>query len=82
MSDVEMVELTLKLPKGIVDFLRASVENLDEWLAREIVDHIHGQLDADVFFDPKETVKKYNLMAVFKKYDLSVSSYLDPDEPY
>ncbi len=76
---METVDVTLKLPKCLADFLNAHVENLEEWLVDEIVNHVHGQLEAEVFFNPKEAVKKYNLMPLFNAHEITVSSVIDPD---
>jgi len=57
----EYVEVTLRLPKSIVNLLKEEAD-----------------LEADVFGDPKELVKKHNLMPIFRKYGIPVSSYVEP----
>jgi len=77
MSEKE-VEVTLRLPKSIVNLLKDVSENVEEYLAREIIGVIEADLEADVFGDPKQLVKKHNLMPIFRKYGVSVSSYVEP----
>ena len=81
MSEIETVEMTLKLPKGIVDFLKDMGENVDEYLVRAIVCDIAAGLEADAFWNPKYLVKKHNLMPAFKHYDAGPSSYINPEVP-
>ena len=85
MSKEETVEVTIKVPKAIVEFLRALGENVlgekpEEYMVRQIVDSIAADLEADAFFDPKEFVRKFNLLPVFEKYGVSPSCHIDPRE--
>jgi len=79
MSKQETVEVTLKLPKAIVDFLKAMGVDVEEYLTRTIVDNVEADLEADTFYYPKQLVEKHNLMPVFRKFNISVSNYINPE---
>jgi len=64
----ETVEVTLKLPKVVVDFWRDQKDNLEEGLAAEIVDLCYAALEA---VTPGMIADKYpGLRETFKKYGL------------
>jgi len=75
----ETVEVTLKLPKALIDFLNAMDVNVEEYLVLTIVDNIAADLEADTFHYPKQLVEKHNLMPVFRRFNVSVSNYIDPE---
>jgi len=79
MSKQETVEVTLKLPKAIVDLLNAVDVNVEEYLVHNIVGVIEADLEADTFYYPKQLVEKHNLMPVFREFNISVSSYVNPE---
>lgn len=73
----ETVEVTIKLPKEIVDFLRhheASVGSLEEYLTYNIVACVEGDLDGSSsgpFFDMDKEIQKWGLDKVFKKFGVT-----------
>lgn len=50
-SEIEMVEVTLQIPKQILDFLRSAEDALEEtaeeYMARNILDTIEADLEAE-----------------------------------
>ena len=79
MSEEETVEVTVKLPKAIVEFLKDMTSNMEEYIVHNIVQMVEADLEADEFYNPKQVVEKYNLMPVFEKHDISVSSHVKPE---
>jgi len=79
MSKQETVEVTLKLPKAVVDFLNAVDVNVEEYLVHTIVDNIAADLEADTFYYPKRLVEKFNLMPIFREFNVSVDRYINPE---
>ena len=76
----ETVEVTLKLPKQIADFIKESwpTDNLEVTLTKEVVELCLSQIDADAGeeeISPEELVKKYGLFSVFKQYGIIPSHY-------
>ena len=68
----EHVEVTLKLPKRLVDFLKDKEEITDmtvkEYLERAIIQSVGADLDeGDTFVpQPEEIIKKYGLKGILK----------------
>ena len=68
----EHVEVTLKLPKRLVDFLKAKKEITDmtvkEYLERAIIQSVGADLEAkDTFVpQPEEIIEKYRLKDILK----------------
>ncbi len=81
MSKEDLVEVTVKLPRGVVDFLTDMGENLEEYIVYTIVHDIAAGLDADAWCLPKYWVKKHNLGPIFQQHKISVSSYINPAKP-
>jgi len=79
MSEKETVEVTVKLPKAIVDFLKSMNVDVEEYIVHNVVGVIEADLEADTFYYPKQLVEKHNLMTVFRKFNISVSSYVNPE---
>ena len=84
MNETETVEVTLKLPKQLTEFIKDSwsTDNLEETLTKEIVEISYAQLDADanekgVF--PEELIEKYGLLPIFKKYGTLPGSYKEAE---
>lgn len=85
MSKEETIEVTVKLPKKLVEFLRAMEKNLDmtmeQYIQRNIVDVVYADLDSmEVFLPPIvptriEFVEKYGLAEVFKQYNFEIPKY-------
>ena len=76
----ETVQVTLKLPKQITEFIKESwgTDTLEETLTKEIVELCLSQIDADAGekeIYPEELVKKYGLFSVFKQFDIIPSHY-------
>jgi len=64
----EFVEVTLRLPKPIVDFWRDQTDNLEERLVAEIVDLSSAAIDA---VTPKMIADKYpGLKETFQEYGI------------
>lgn len=76
----DLVEITLKIPKGIISFLKDMNQNVEEYLVRAIVCDIVAGLEADAWCDPKYFVRKHNLMPAFRRYEAYPSSYIIPNE--
>ena len=80
MNKPETVEVTLKLPKQITEFIKDSwdTDNLEETLTKEIVEISYAQLDADAnekgIFQ-EELIEKYGLLPIFKQYGTLPGSY-------
>jgi len=68
MSKQETVEVTLRLPKQVVEWFKdTSTESLEKRLEAELVEICYAQIDAataDLLID------KYGLRPVFKEYGL------------
>jgi len=68
---IETVEVTLNVPKGILQFLKdiipsTNYDSVQEYLEDCIVSRIEGDVDADIFSPKiKQMVKRYNLKGVF-----------------
>jgi len=78
MSEKETVEVTLKLPKQIAEYIKAEypTDNLEETLTKDIVEDSLSQLEGE---DDTETtkalMKKYGLLPIFKQYGILPSYY-------
>jgi len=80
MSEKETVEVTLKLPKAIVDFLKDSETSMrmtvEEYLTYSIVHSVAADIDTFDVFVPtwKQIVDKYGLEAeaTLKRYNAVV----------
>lgn len=71
----EIVKVTLELPKQVADFIKDSwaTDNLSETLTKDIVQMCHSQLEGDANEQettPEELIKKYDLMPIFKQYNV------------
>jgi hypothetical protein len=66
MSEEEMVEVKLKLPKAVMDLLRALEKDPTKYLEYSIMDAIRADLDAGILTDP-ETLNE-SLKLAFKHY--------------
>ena len=67
MSEKKLVEVTLKVPEGIMQFLNdiiplTNYDSVQEYLKYAIISRVEGDIDADIFYP---TVK-----AVAERYDL------------
>ena len=74
-KEIEIVKVTLELPKQLADFIKDSwdTEDLQETLTKDIVQMCHSQLEGDANEQettPEELIKKYDLMPIFKQYNV------------
>lgn len=72
-EQIEFEEVTLRVPKRIMDFLRKHEKrleggNIQGYLERNIVDCVRAEIDAATVFvpDPEDVIKTYKLGPVFK----------------
>lgn len=65
----EFVEVTLKLPKAVVDFIKAidKPKSLEEHLTKHIVETMQSYVEM-LECSPGELIKRFNLGPVFKEY--------------
>ncbi len=68
---IEYEQVTVKVPKQVMELLRASESLLEmspqEWLEYELVDTVRSCVDSDMFVpEPKELADKFSLNPVFK----------------
>jgi len=66
MGKMEMVEVKLKLPKALVDFIQAMGEDVEEYLAYTIIDGVHAAVEAGEF--TQKLIDKQGLPPLFKAY--------------
>jgi hypothetical protein len=76
MSEAQLVEVTLKLPKRLVNFLKDMQEGFmekpaEEYLTSCIIDSVRADVEAidgsgGVFSSSQAIIKKYGLQEVFK----------------
>jgi len=61
-EEIEYTEIRLKVPKPIIEFLKiATGENVEEYLECRIVDAVRADLDAEIFFDSPNLIKRFDL---------------------
>lgn len=77
MSKQETVEVTLKLPKAIVDYLREDEKSIEETLAHEIVDVVRQDVEACTGEDVAEIL---NLTSIFKEYGMWANKRMSKQE--
>jgi hypothetical protein len=65
MSEKEMVELKLRLPKAAMDLLRAVCKDPESYLVHSILDIIRADL-GECLATPESLIEKFNLAPVFK----------------
>jgi hypothetical protein len=67
----ETVEVTVKVPKGIMQFLNdiipaSKYDSVDEYLTDAIISRVEGDIDADVFYPTvKSVAERYGLKEEF-----------------
>ena len=75
MSETELVEVTFKVPKGIIQFLNdiiptSKYDNIQEYLKEAIISRVEGDIDADIFSPSvKGVAEKYDLKEEFEIKD-------------
>ena len=75
MSKQETVEVTLKLPKALVDFLEIMEGDITEYLTHTIVDLHMSYVES---LDANMLMRVFNLKPVFKEYGVLPCYYGDP----
>lgn len=75
MSKQETVEVTLRLPKALVDFIRTMEGDVEEYLAYTVVDLHMSYVEG---IDAKMLMDHFKLKPVFKEYGVLPSYYGDP----
>ena len=77
----EIVQVTLKLPKQITEFIKAEwpTDNLEETLTKGIIEDCLSALEGDFDTEPEETVNKYGLLPIFKQYGFLPSYYKEAE---
>ena len=75
MSKQETVEVTLRLPKALVDFLEIMEGDIKEYLTHTIVDLHMSYVEG---LDAKMLMQVFKLTPVFKEYGVLPSYYGDP----
>lgn len=75
MSKEETVEVTLRLPKAIVDFL--GKENLEQRLTKDVIEGVLSQIEGD-YFSPETVMVNHGLKRIFKQYNVLPCYYKDP----
>lgn len=77
-EQIEYEEITVKIPKAIMEFLKDHEgmleEKTEDYLERCIVCSVSADIESQDCFvlSPIKMVKKYKLQPVFKKFDVAV----------
>jgi hypothetical protein len=78
-EQIEYEEITVKIPKAIIEFLKDHEDMLEEkaeeYLERCIVGVVSSDIESQDCFvlSPVKLVKKYKLEPIFKKFDVVIS---------
>jgi len=78
-EQIEYEEITVKIPKAIMNFLKDHEDMLEEktedYLERCIVGSVAADIESQDCFvlSPKKMVKKYELQPIFKQFDVTIS---------
>lgn len=78
-EQIEYEEITVKIPKAIMEFLKDHEDMLEEktedYLERCIVGVVSSDIESQDCFvlSPVKLVKKYKLEPIFKKFDVAIS---------
>lgn len=71
-SKLEFVEVKVKLPRGLVDFLKShetSIGSIEEYLTHRIIAQVKTDLDSscedNIFFDREQEIKRWGLKEIF-----------------
>ena len=76
MSEKETVNITLKLPKAIVNYYGEGEESVEKRLTWELVEKAMGQVES---IDAETLMETFKLKPVFKAYDVLPDYYKDPE---
>jgi hypothetical protein len=71
MSEQETVELKLRLPKVVMDLLRAVHKDPERYLVHSILQIIVSDLDGGALADPQGLIEKFNLAPVLKEHGIA-----------
>lgn len=73
----ETVEVTMKLPKAIVDFLKDAERDVAKYIEKNVVGCVMSDLECDFLHIPKveEVIRKYGLKPVFKEFGVLPGYY-------
>jgi len=66
-EEIVYEEITVKVPRAIMDFLRANEDKPIEYIEYSIVDFMHADVEAGVFNDPTRLAEKWCLNPVFQR---------------
>jgi len=80
MSKNETVDVTIKLPKSIIDFLKDMGEDPMEYIVYAIIEDIRSGLEADAWSGSRRWVKKHNLMPIFRQHEMQVDDSINPEK--
>lgn len=75
MTKEEFVELTVKIPKPLFEFLFDTEINIEEFIKRMVVEAVLANIEE---MTPKILMDRYNLKPVFKEYGVLPKYYGDP----
>ena len=74
MSKEETVEVTIKLPKAIADFLKDEEHDLAEYVTQTIIESVLSEIEG---VTPKIIMDRYKLAPVFEAYGVLPDYYKD-----
>lgn len=75
MSEKEFVELTIKLPKALFEFLFDTEINIEKFIERMVFETVFANIEE---MTPKVLMDRYNLKPVFKAHGVLPPHYGDP----
>ena len=76
---IEYVEVTVKVPRKIFDFLKDLEKPMNmtvkEYIEHSIIQDVFSDMDCTAggggpFFDPDELIKRYELKPIFQKHGI------------
>ena len=71
MSKVEYVEMVVRVPKLVVDFLKTQNIDVKRYIEKNIVGVVRADIDAEAFYNPERVKTEYGLDEVFKALGVS-----------
>jgi len=77
MSNLKTVEVTVKLPKAIVDFLEGMGIDVEEYIIYNVVGCVHADLD-DMAFARRRLAEKYDMKSAFESCGYKIEEYWKP----
>jgi hypothetical protein len=73
-NKIEFQEMTIRIPKAVLEFLRAHEKEMgtttEEYITYTIVDVVRADIDSGEVFVPEseQVIKDWNLNSIFLKY--------------